>query len=73
MPLPKNHSPTYQTTSPYCELKKFHELEWLDVSLLGMMPLFAFSGVIWSMLSTEWGLLDHDIFVYKYTCICIDI
>ena len=44
----------------------FHELEWLDVSILGMVPLFASSGIIWSMLSTEWGLLDHGIFVYMY-------
>ena len=31
-----------------------------------MVPLFASSGIIWSMLSTEWGLLDHGIFVYMY-------
>ena len=31
-----------------------------------MVHLFASSGIIWSMLSTEWGLLDHGIFVYMY-------
>ena len=66
MPLTKNTPLSTKPLLPYYELKMFHELEWLDVSLLGMVPLFASSGIIWSMLSIEWGLLDHGIFVYTY-------